>query len=191
MNASLALIGAAIAALMYIPLTVQVWRKTLVQNFATYFLWGVLDAVAAGSIWYKGGNSLLPAVYVLCCLGVVVGILRTKTFAWSWRETLTSLFVVVSVAAWFMVDSTMATIVSTTGVVAAGLPQLYDIWKNPKGAPVLAYTGFTLANALSTMAGHDWSVQERLYGGACTVLTIVFVIVGARKWLPAYRLLPA
>ena len=186
MNA-FAILGAVVAAAMYIPLTVNVWRRTLVQNFATYFLWGLLDTIAAGSIAVQGGNFLLPAIYALCCAGVLVAILRTRTLTWSWRETATSGFVVLSIIIWLFVSNEMATIVSTAGVVAAGLPQLYDIWKKPAGAPVLTYVGFTVANVLSTMAGQSWSVQERLFGSSCTVLTVVFVIVGARKWLPTFR----
>lgn len=182
-----AVLGAVVAALMYIPLTWAVWNKTLKQNFATYALWGLLDAVAAASLFVQGGNWLLPAVYVVACSAVLVAILRTRTFFWTWRETATSAFVVASIFVWFFVDEKWATIISTLGVVAAGLPQLDDLRKNPRGAPVLTYVGFTVANALSTMAGHDWSVQERLYGGACTILTIVFVLVGCRKWLPKFR----
>lgn len=184
---TLAVLGAAVAVLMYIPLTLSVWNKTLKQNFATYALWGLLDAVAAASLFAQGGNWALPGVYAVCCVAVLVGILRTRTFSWSWRETITSGFVVVSIFVWCFVSDELATIVSTLGVVAAGFPQLDDFRKDPRGAPVLTYIGFTIANALSMMAGHDWSVQERLYGGACTVLTVVFVIVGSRKWLPKFR----
>jgi hypothetical protein len=190
MNAFLAILGAAIAALMYVRLTIQVLRG-LEQNFATYALWGVLDAVAAGSLWMQSGNFLLPAVYVVSCCAVLYAILRARTFTWGWRETATSFFVIASIIVWLFVSNEMATVVSTAGVVAAGLPQLYDIWKKPREAPVFAYVGFAVANMLSTLAGHDWSVQERLYGGACTILTIVLVIIGARKWLPAYRVQPA
>lgn len=182
-----ALAGAFVALVMYIPLTVLVWRKKLTQNFATYFLWGLLDAVAAGSLWMQKGNFLLPAVYTIACSIVLVAILRTRTFAWSWRETATSLFVVASIAVWFCVDSKTATIVSTIGCVAAGLPQLYDIWKDPRSAPIFTYAGFTVANGLSVLAGRDWSIQERFYSTTSTALTLIFILVSARKWLPQFR----
>ena len=182
-----ALLGAAFAVLAYIPLTTKVWKKILKQNFATYLLWGLLDVVAAGSIWMKGGNFLLPAIYVGLCCSVLAGILRTRTFSWGRDETITTAFVVLSIIVWILVSDEMATIVSTLGCVAAGYPQLKDLWKNPRGAPVLEYLGFTLANGLSTVAGHNWSIQERFYPAVCTGLVIVFVILGARKWSPKFR----
>ncbi len=186
MNA-FAISGAAVAVLMYIPLSVKVWRKALVQNFATYLLWGLLDIIAAGSILMQGGNFLLPVMYALLTIGVLVGILRTRTFTWSWRKIATFLFVVASIIVWFFVSNKAATIVSTLSVVAACVPQLYDIWKEPRDAPVFEYIGFTVANGLSTMAGNDWSVQERFYGASCTIATLLFVYFGARKWLPRFR----
>lgn len=186
MNA-FAIAGALVAVGMYVPLTVQVWTKKLEQNFATYLLWGLLDAVAAGSLMLEGGNFLLPLVYVLLCVGVLVAILRTRTFKWSWRESATSVLVVISIIVWLSVSNEMATIVSTIALTIASGPQLYDFWKKPQNAPVLTYIGFTVANALSTMAGTDWSIQERLYPVSCTIMTVIFVLVGCRKWLPKYR----
>ena len=186
MNA-LAILGAVVAALMYIPLTIQVWTKKLEQNFATYLLWGLLDAVVAGSLMLESGNFLLPLVYVVLCGGVLVAILRARTFKWSWRESATSVLVVISIIVWLSVSNEMATIVSTIGLTIASGPQLYDFWKKPQKAPVLTYVGFTVANALSTMAGTDWSIQERLYPASCTIMTVIFVLVGCRKWLPQFR----
>lgn len=197
--------SAVIAAVVYLPLTYKVWTGRLTQNFATYFLWGLLDAIAGASIWLKGGNFLLPALYALLSFGVIAAIIRAGLKAtahqklphgllhpaqlaqfvrrvapgikWSWRESVTSTFVVGSIIVWCFLSNEAATVASTAGVIAAGLPQLYDVWKRPRRAPVLEYIGFTAANALSTMAGHDWSIQERLYGGSCTILTIIFVAI--------------
>lgn len=182
-----AILGATIAALVYIPLTIQVWRGTLVQNFATYFLWALLDVVAAGSIMLKGGNFLLPAVYVLCCAGVLVGILRTGTFKWTWLEWMISALVLICMIVWAFVGNREATIVSTVAVAFAGVPQLVDFWKKPREAPLLTYLGFTVANGISILAGNDWSIEERFYPTVCTILTIFFVAIAARRWLPQAR----
>jgi hypothetical protein len=182
-----AITGAATAVLVYISLTAKVLGKSVIQNFATYFLWGLLDIIAAIAIGMDHGNFLLPAIYALLSIGVCIVILHTGTFKWSRDETITSAFVFASIIVWFFMNGKMATIVSTTGVVVACWPQLKDLWKNPREAPVFEYMGFAVANALSTMAGHTWSIQERFYGAACTAAAVVIVLVGARKWLPQFR----
>ena len=169
--------GAAMAFISYIPLTIAVWRKTLKQNFATYALWGLLDTIAAGSIMLKGGNFLLPAMYVACCFGILIGILRTRTFSWGKLETLISVLVVISIGVWMLVGDREATIVSSVGVGLAGLPQLVDFWKKPVGAPLLEYIGFSIANGLSLYGGADWSISERFYSSVCLALTLSFVLV--------------
>ncbi|MEK7100929.1 MAG: hypothetical protein AAB921_02405 [Patescibacteria group bacterium] len=186
MNA-FAIAGALVAVGMYIPLTVNVWNKKLEQNFATFLLWGLLDSIAAGAIFFDGGNFLLPLIYAVLCFGVLIAILRARTFSWSWRESVASAFVIISIVAWFFVSNELATILSTAGLTVASLPQLYDFWKKPQNMPLLTYAGFTAANGLSTIAGADWSIQERLYPASSMIVTIVFVLVGCRKWLPQFR----
>lgn len=180
-----ALTGAAIATLVYIPLTVQVWRKQLEQNFATFFLWGLLDAIAAGSIFLKGGNYVLPAMYVVLCGGVPIAILRSRTFVWTWVETMTALLVIGCIIVWAEAGDREATIASTIAVGIAGMPQLVDFWRKPFDGPVYSYVGFTFANGISILAGKNWSIEERFYPTFNTGLTILFVltIVARRMWL--------
>jgi hypothetical protein len=48
---------------------------------------------------------------------------------------------------------------------------------------VKIYLGYTLANALSTLGGKAWVVEERLYPTACVALcaTVVIVTLVARQ----------
>lgn len=183
---TLAVFGALIAALMYVPLTISVW-KGFPQNFATYFLWGLLDVIAAGSIMVKGGNFLLPATYVFCVIAVVLGILRTGTFKCGRVEWVTSLLVFLSIVVWMFVGSRAAVIVSSISVCLAGVPQLVDFWHKPREAPLGIYAGFMISNTISTFAGADWSIEERFYPASGSVLTMIFVLVAARRWLPRHR----
>jgi hypothetical protein len=186
MNAC-AILGAVVAVLVYIPLTINAWQGTVKLNFVTFLLWGLLDAIAAVSIALEGGNYLLPAIYVLCCFAILVAILHGGTFKWTWVETMTAILVVVCIIVWKTSGSTGATIASSLAVAVAGLPQLVDVWKNPRELPLWAYAGFTLANGASIFAGADWSIKERFYATTCTALTVVFLAVACRRWLPGYR----
>jgi hypothetical protein len=182
MHTVFAWVGAAIAVIAYIPLTRKVWKSEIEQNFSTYLLWGLLDLVAGLSTFAEYGNWALPTTYVACCSAVLIAIWRTKTFKWGWVETMTTIFVMASIIVWYFQGPVGATVVSTLGVVAASVPQLIDIVKKPKDAPVVEYIFFTLANGVSIFAGRDWTVSERFYSASCTVLTFAFVLIGLRKY---------
>ncbi len=182
-----ALIGAVIAVLAYIPLTVNVWQRKITQNFATYALWGALDTIAAATIFLTNGNFLLPAMYSILSFSVLVAILRARTFSWTWFETLTSALVIVCIIIWAVSGDRAATIASAIAVAIASIPQLVDFWKKPREAPLLTYVAFTAANGISILAGKDWSVEERFYPTVCTIATTLFIFAAARKWLPSHQ----
>lgn len=170
-------LGSFVAFLVFVPLTYRVWRKTLQQNVTTYALWGMLDFVAAGSIFLKDGNYLLPAMYSLLSFGVVLGGIRAKTFSFGKLEAFISALVLICMGVWYFVGDREATIISSISVSIASIPLIVDSLRKPMQAPVLEYIGFTIANGLSIAGGADWSVAERFYPGVCTATTAIFVIV--------------
>lgn len=178
----LALTVAILALVIYIPTTVQVWRGKMVLNGATFVMWGLLDAIAAASIYVKGGNWLLPAAYVLGCALVIAAIIKVKSFTWTKVETFTAFLVFISMMVWWISGPVMATVASTAGVVIAGLPQTWDIWRKPEQSTLWVWAAYAFVNILSTIAGKDWSISERLYPGSCAVLTIVMVALTLRKF---------
>jgi len=175
-----------IALGLYLPLSWQILTKRVTQNLATFILWALLDLVVAISIWIQGGNWTLPAAYVCGCLLVIGCLIKLRTVSWTKFETGISIIVLVCLAGWIISGPRMATILSTTGVVLAGIPQLADSYKNPKNQPFLVYLGFTVANGLSVLAGNDWSIEERFYGASCALLTLAITLVIGRKFLPRY-----
>ena len=179
-----ALIGVAIAALVYVPLFIGVWQKKVQQNFATFFLWGLLDAIAAGSILMKGGNFLLPAIYTLLSVTVLIAIMRSKTFKWGLVEWITLSLVFVCMVIWAVAGPTEATIASTIALAIATIPQLKDMWEEPQKALIRSYVGFTLANGVSILGGKDWSIAERFYPTVSTIMTVLCVLVLLRAFMP-------
>ncbi len=171
-------VSVTIAFLLYWPLSYQILKGKATQNLATFILWGLLDVIVGVSLFVQGGNYQLPLVYVAGCTLVIASIVKSKNFGrWTSYETFVSIMVVGCCVAWALSGSWYATIFSTAGVVIAGLPQIRDSWRNPETSPVLIYIGYTVANSLSTIGGKSWTVEERLYSGACTILTLV--VIGA------------
>ena len=172
------------ALLLYLPLSYQIVKGQVRQNLATFLLWGSLDVIAGVSLLVQGGNYHLPLAYVAGCTLVVTCILKSKNFGeWTIYETKVSILVFICALAWAISGPWMATIFSTTGVVIGGFPQVKDSWRDPRSSPLLIYIGFTLVNVLSTEGGKAWTVEERLYPGACSLLCGVVVAVSMRGML--------
>jgi hypothetical protein len=177
-------VSVVVALSLYLPLGYQILRGTVVQNLATFALWGALDAIASASIFLQGGNYQLPAVYVLGCIITILCILKARTFGWTRYETQVSIVVLECIVAWKVSGPWYATIFSTAGVVFAGLPQLKDSWMNPEKSPLYSYIGFSFVNLMNTIGGKAWTVEERFYPFWCTILCVAIVLVSMRQMLP-------
>ncbi len=180
-------VSVVLALGLYVPLGVQILQGKVVQNLATFILWGLLDTIAGTSLYVQGGNYGLPFAYVAGCTFIIACILKKRTYNWTSFETKVSFLVLLSIVAWMVSGPYMATIFSTTGVVLAGVPQVKDSWRNPKQSPMLLYIGYAFANLLSTIGGKSWTVEERLYSFACFLLVLVVVGATSRKYTLAYR----
>lgn len=182
--------SAAVALLTYLPLCWGILRGNTKQNMATFILWGLLDAVVAGSIILQRGNFALPLFYTIGAFAVVACLFTVRYLKWTRFETLISALVFVCIVVWTTVGSEMATLVSTLAMVIASIPQIVDTWKKPLEFPMLSYVGFSTANFLGILAGENWSIAERLYPTTCTVLTVMLVLMSMRKWRKALQKKP-
>lgn len=178
----LIVISSALGLSCYAPLCYQIWTGKITQNMATFILWGLLDGIAAGSIFLEGGNFWLPMFYSLGCVFVIASILKSGSMKWTWLETFISILVAICIIVWLLVGNTWATIVSTLAVVIASVPMIVDLWLKPADSAPFTYSAFVLANFLAFLAGKDWSIAERFYPGVCTILTLSFVVLAFRKF---------
>ncbi|HBD24797.1 MAG: hypothetical protein A2566_00130 [Candidatus Zambryskibacteria bacterium RIFOXYD1_FULL_40_13] len=179
-------VSVVVALILYLPLSYQILTRKVTQNLATFILWGSLDAFAGASIFVAGGNFQLPVAYVFGCTLVVTCILKSGNYNWTRVETRVSILVVVCLTAWCVIvwgydNPWLATVLSTTGVVLGGFPQLRDSWRRPEESPWLIYTGYTFVNVLSVVGGKGWTVEERLYPFSCAILCGIIVLVSLRR----------
>ena len=177
------IVSTVIALCLYIPLAREILLGQVKQNLATWLLWGTLDALAATSMFVQGGNWHLPTAYVAGCTLVVICMIKARTIAWTRFETICSLMVIACLVGWKMSGPWLATILSTTGVALATIPQIKDAYKEPAEMPLLIYIGYTFVNTLSTIGGNAWTVEERLYPATCAVLCTLIVLVSCRRFI--------
>ncbi len=176
----LRILGAACALLSYIPLWVYLPSGKVKQNLLTWILWGSLEVITTGAIIAQNGNFLLPASYLLGSVVTICLIFRAqKGFRWTRFESLITALVVICVIIWYTAGSKVATIAATFAALAAGTPQLIDVWRRPKEMPLLTALLYLSANSLSSAGGKDWSIPERFYPTCAafySVTTIIFVL---------------
>ncbi len=175
-------VSTVLALCLYFPLAWQLLTGQVTQNFATWLLWGILDGIAALSLYKQKGNWYLPAGYVGGCTFTLICMLRALDFKWTTFETEVSAIVALCIIGWKYSGPRLATVLSTIGVVVGGFAQLKDAWTEPMKMPFLVYLGFVVANALATMGGKSWTVEERFYPASCTVLCIAIVVITSQRF---------
>lgn len=117
------------------------------------------------------------------CTLIVICLVKVGKTTWGWFETIIALMVIACLVGWWQSGPRLATILSTTGVVLSGLPQIKDAYKSPFDMPLGIYIGYTVVNIISTIGGAGWTVEDRLYPFACAILCGLVVLVTCRKFL--------
>lgn len=177
----LVIIAGIIGVLVDIPLIIGILQKKIDQSFATYFLWGTLDAIAFVSIILQGGNFWLPLGYAIGAL-TVAGLLAFRgKVNWSWLESLVVVLCIICMIVWWQLGNKAATIASVAALGIASIPQIVGTYKDPKTTPTLIYFVFTLAGLLSFIGGENWTVEDKLYSGTAFLLSLSIALLSLRR----------
>lgn len=168
----------------YIPLTIAIVRGEARQSFAAFFLWGLLDTVAAVSAMLVHGNFWLATTNAAGTFFIASLLIYKKQFFWSRTETFTCVLVALCVGVWHLAGHTAAIVASSVAVVIAGLPQMAHTRREPNGTPVAVYLTWLAANIISFFGGRDWSIDERFYATCGMILCLSILIIA---WVPAFQ----
>lgn len=144
-------------------------------SFASFFIWGILNAIIAFASYVQGGNYVLVTVYTATSFLTAVVILLKSGLSWSTSNTLVFLGAITSMIIWYFSGPWWATVASTTAVMLAGIPQLQEINRNPDNQKWWPWASFGVANLCSIWAGKDWSVPERLYPTCAFLFSVLLV----------------
>ncbi len=165
-------------------LVVMLLKGDTRQNFATWLMWGILDAIVALSIYSRGGNYLLVTLYTVTSLLISACIYYRFGFSWTIYETKVAWLACVCMLVWYLTGSWYAIIASTFAVIIAGDPQVRDIWTDTDNQKAWSWIGFGIANFFGILMGKEWSVAERFYPTCCFLFSVVLVwkiLISSRK----------
>lgn len=173
--------GAALSLLLYVFITRNVLRGVLVQSFATWGLWAMLDLITVVSIMVERGNWLVLATFVVGSSAVCLSLAYKRHFGWTWFETCVAVLVGVCLLVWYCLGPKATTIAGTVSVALATLPQLKDSWLAPNRKSVKIWTGFLVINILFFLGGQSWEIKEVLYPLVCVGLDLSLMVADWRQ----------
>jgi hypothetical protein len=153
-------------------------------SFTTFALWSALAAIISITMLVQKANPAVPAVYCCGATTTAIVLFMKGRMAWTEFDTLILILVVLCVFLWLTSGPKAALIMSVTAGLVAGIPLLRIAWEAPLTSPVVANSGFLLANVLSFASAKDWTLKDRLYSGSNVILCLCLVVpwVIARYW---------
>lgn len=147
-------------------------------SFTSFILWTVLTWISCLTIKRQGGST--PAVPMVYAIGATT---MTVVLACKHRYTtlnvldgFISILVVVCIVFWLMKGEKWALVISVIASSVAGIPYMVITWKFPIDSPVLANTGFLIANAIAFVSAGKWTIKDRLFTGVSVVTGIIMII---------------
>lgn len=170
--------GGLFALLMFIPLFIQVCREHLGQSFASWFLWGALDAILVATLLEQGGNYWIVAGFMIGDLLIAGTLAWRRQFKWGWFETMILLLVVVCGTGWKLSGPRTGTVFSILAVIIAGVPGFIDLKRHPNRRTGWVWLGFSFANLLSFFGGTEMNLEQRLAPGVFTLASLLMVWAG-------------
>lgn len=184
MNINFELLGAILGFVAGIILAVAVLNrhpKARSLSFATFFWWGGLDFINAGSAYIGGQPIILPVVFGLISLIIAAALAARGQFYWTWFETLITVGVIVSIVVWYFAGAEAAFWASIISLFLAGLPQTVEAYRKPETMFCIPWILYWFACATTTsgllIQGKE-SVDQLVYAGMgiCTLgVLIVFI----------------
>ncbi|HAE36402.1 MAG: hypothetical protein UR85_C0001G0003 [Candidatus Nomurabacteria bacterium GW2011_GWF2_35_66] len=179
---NLSLIGGVIGLLVDIPLVIGILKGKIIQNYVTYFLWGVLDVIIFATIIFQNGkNFWLSLFYAVGSFTVAIFLVFKGQTKWTRIESMVIFLIIICMIIWWQIGSKAANIAAVVALGIASIPQILDTIKNPNFTPTGIYLIYSFAAFLSFVGGENWNVKDKLYPGGALVLSILITILSMRK----------
>lgn len=145
-------------------------------SLTTFGLWASLAGITSITMLKQGANPAVPATYGLGAATTAFILLTKGKYNWADFDTVVAIMVVLCVVLWLSSGEKPAFLLSVLAGLIAAVPFLLMTWKAPASSPIIPNTGFFIANLLSFVSAKKWTLQDRLYSGANTVLCAFLVL---------------
>lgn len=177
----LKIVGALIGMTPYIPICIGIYKGRVKQNFASWMLWTMLDAIAMTAAFLQHGNYKLQAGFTLGSIAVTIFLVVKKQVKWTKFETFVSFLVLICLCVWYFVGNDAGIIASVIALIFAGIPQAKSTFIKPEETPTIPFLLFSLGGLFSFLGGIDWSIKEKLFAGETVVFCLLIALLSMRK----------
>ena len=177
---TLAIIGGVVGILACIPLLLAI-SNGLKQNMISFGLWATLESMLAISLFEEKGEFIQLCGFALgSWLIVILCITKKQKASWGKLEFFVIFLIACCIIAWCLGGSLVAVVATTCAITLAGIPQMLDIWKDPRNGSVPTWVLFEISNVLTFIGAKDWSIENRLFSGVGTIFCLIFVVLSLR-----------
>jgi len=177
----LKLLGALIGMTPYIPICIGIYMGKVKQNFASWVLWTMLDAIATFAAFLQNGNYKLQAGFTIGSIAVILFLAAKTKLIWTKFETIVSLLVLICLCVWYFIGNDAGIISSVIALIIAGIPQALSTLKKPSDTPTIPFLLFSLGGLFSFLGGKEWTIKERLFSGETVIFCFLIALLSMKK----------
>jgi hypothetical protein len=170
----LSIIIGALAYLYMVLMTIKGTGEGL--SLSTFGLWAALAWITSFSMLKQGANPAVPMVYGLGSTATTIVLLIKGRYGWTGFDTTIAISFAACVCLLLTSGPRWALVLSVFSSVLTATPFIVMTWTNPQGSPIVANTGFLLANILSFVSAKAWTLEDKLYPGANIIVCGLLVL---------------
>jgi hypothetical protein len=178
--------GGAFAIAGYLIFSSNLLIQKARLSFASFFLMGVLNSIAAFTTYLQGGNYKIQMIYVVGCFLLCMLVVAIGKFSWGFKETLVTIGILLSLSVWYAFGEAYGLYVALLSLAAALVLELIDAWRQPSIHSVLPWFIFFLANLCMFKAAKNWAPEEVYYSYLGMTSSLLLTLVNLRAALPQH-----
>lgn len=176
----LGLIATIIALVSYIPYIKDIWKGKTKPHAFSWFIWGLLTAIAFGVqvLEHGGAGAWATGITIPLCFYIFLFALRKgkKDFSiFDWLSLLGALLAIF--LWWFTGEPLLAVILVTLADVLGFFPTFYKSFHRPHDETSILYSLSAVKYFLSLLALENYNLTLGLYPGVLVIANSLFVLL--------------
>lgn len=188
----IALISSVLTVYSYVPYFWGIYKKQVKPHLFTWFIWGLLTAIAFVIQLDEGGGigSFVTAVMALCCVTIAALSIRCgekQITSSDWAALAVSLAII---PLWIFADEALYSMLLLVTIdTVAFWPTIRKSWHKPHEESIQSYGIVAFKSAISIFAFEHLNVTIVLLPAVIAVTNVLFIamLVWRRRFIPVFQ----
>jgi hypothetical protein len=170
----LSVLIAAAAYLYLIVLAAKTSGEGL--SLTTFGLWAILAWITVGTTMQQKADPRVAVIYGIGATSTSIILIGNNRFGSNMLDGIVAVLVIICICLWLTRGPKWALVCAVAAGMTATVPFIVMTWHAPAQCPIVANTGFLVANILALIAAPKWTIQDRLYPAGNVLVTALLVI---------------